>query len=190
MPGKRPRAPIAAEVWDRALEHRGLIGRVAPRYLGLGLDLDDLTQEGLFGLCRAVELYRADLGEWPPYAMGWIAAAMRDAIREGQLVRAGRVRRTSRTPPRPMVLARRGVQALPPNRTGPSDLADRLDLRAGLATLDHRSRAVLAANFGLGGRPARPTAAIAADLGLTRQGVDAIRRRALGDLRRFLDGSD
>jgi RNA polymerase primary sigma factor len=54
---------------------------IARRYMHVGLDLDDLLQEGVIGLMRAVESYDPDLGfRFTTYATWWIRQAILRAV--------------------------------------------------------------------------------------------------------------
>ncbi|MCD8073622.1 MAG: sigma-70 family RNA polymerase sigma factor [Lachnospiraceae bacterium] len=56
------------------------IFKIAKKYCGLA-EIDDLVQEGFFGLCRAVQHYRVDMGNsFLTYATYWIEAAMQRYI--------------------------------------------------------------------------------------------------------------
>ncbi len=67
---------------DEVVErHLDLVLRVAKHYLGLGLPLEDLVQEGNIGLLAAIEGFDPDRGvPFPAYAAGWIRQAVCRAI--------------------------------------------------------------------------------------------------------------
>lgn len=58
-----------------------LVVWMARRYTGRGLSLDDLVQEGMFGLMRAVEKFDPELGvKFSTYATWWIRQAVQRAL--------------------------------------------------------------------------------------------------------------
>ncbi len=65
-----------------------LVRTLAKKYIGRGLSLSDLTQEGSIGLLRAVEKFDVSRDvQFSTYASHWIKQAIRRAIREqGKLV--------------------------------------------------------------------------------------------------------
>jgi RNA polymerase primary sigma factor len=66
----------------------GLVHAVARTYLGSGVSLDDLVQEGTLGLVRAVELFDHRRGvKLSTYAVWWIRRSMRDAIAASKVIR-------------------------------------------------------------------------------------------------------
>lgn len=58
-----------------------LVLAIAKRYQGNGLDIDDLTSEGMVGLMRAAEQFDPDKAAFSTYAVGWIRCKMADAVR-------------------------------------------------------------------------------------------------------------
>lgn len=60
----------------------------AKRFLGHGLPLEDLVQEGTLGLMRACETYNPDQARFSTYAHWWIFQALARAVAEkGRLIR-------------------------------------------------------------------------------------------------------
>jgi RNA polymerase primary sigma factor len=58
-----------------------LVVTIARRYLGHGLDLDDLAAEGNLGLIRAARDFKPEFGtRFSTYAAHWIKQAIRDAL--------------------------------------------------------------------------------------------------------------
>ncbi len=84
--GARNGTPPARAVFrahrDEVVEgHLDLVVRVARHYLGFGLPLEDLIQEGNMGLLAAIEGFDPDRGvPFPAYAVGWIRQAICRAI--------------------------------------------------------------------------------------------------------------
>jgi RNA polymerase primary sigma factor len=79
-----------AEAFDAMFLHnRGLVWSTIPRYLGHGLDAEDLEQSGYEGLRRAVEKFDGSMGlKFSTYATHWINQAMSRAVaNEGRAIR-------------------------------------------------------------------------------------------------------
>jgi RNA polymerase sigma factor (sigma-70 family) len=53
-------------------DHVGLVHRVARRYVGLGVEYDDLVQAGMMGALRAMKTYDPARGRFSTYATPWI----------------------------------------------------------------------------------------------------------------------
>ncbi|MFC7489453.1 MULTISPECIES: sigma-70 family RNA polymerase sigma factor [unclassified Knoellia] len=98
--GRRHEARLARELarlvvdGERAKEHLikanvRLVEHFARRFLGRGLDWDDLVQEGMFGLIRAVEGFDYTRGtKFSTYAATWIRQAMGRAVAQhGRTIR-------------------------------------------------------------------------------------------------------
>lgn len=66
--GAPPRAVNDIELSD----HIGLVHRVARRYMGLGIEYDDLVQAGMMGALRAIKTYDPARGRFSTYATPWI----------------------------------------------------------------------------------------------------------------------
>src|SRR5262245_16157410 len=65
-----------------------LVRAVARTYLGSGVPLEDLVQEGTVGLVRAAERFDDRRGvKFSTYAVWWIRRSMRDAIAAAKVIR-------------------------------------------------------------------------------------------------------
>jgi RNA polymerase primary sigma factor len=53
-------------------DHVGLVHRVARRYVGLGVEYDDLVQAGMLGVLRAMKTFDPERGRFSTYATPWI----------------------------------------------------------------------------------------------------------------------
>jgi RNA polymerase primary sigma factor len=72
--GRRARALMVAT-------NQGLVWSVALRYRGLGLELEDLVQEGNVGLLRALDRFDPDRGvRFATYAVWWVRQAIVEAL--------------------------------------------------------------------------------------------------------------
>ncbi|MCC3311463.1 sigma-70 family RNA polymerase sigma factor [Nocardia africana] len=71
------------------LHNMGLVGSSVSRYVGAGLDFEDLQQHGVLGLMRAIEKWDGSRGlKFSTYATNWINQAMSRAIAdEGTTIR-------------------------------------------------------------------------------------------------------
>lgn len=78
----------AAEFWIRhsirsalVARHKGLVYGVALKYRNRGVEIEDLSQEGQFGLLRAMEMFDPDRGKkFSTYATWWIRNFCRMAV--------------------------------------------------------------------------------------------------------------
>lgn len=68
--GIHPRATVANDI--ELSDHVGLVHRVARRYIGLGVEYDDLVQAGMMGALRAMKTYDPARGRFSTYATPWI----------------------------------------------------------------------------------------------------------------------
>lgn len=175
------------------LDHRGLVYRVALRYRGRGLDLDDLAQEGWIGLMRACALFDPARGhQFSTFAWLWVRRSILTAIDlRGSAVRFPRgrrdrpsVRRESELGPEGVPLAR--LVADDHDDLGACEAA--MDVPTALRVLDRRQGIVIRRRFGLDGRPRRTHTEIAGGLSLTGERVRQIEADALERLRIKLGG--
>jgi RNA polymerase primary sigma factor len=123
---ENPKDPILArQAKDRLVgANLRLVASVARRYLGHGLPIEDLMQEGTLGLIRAVERFNYRKGyRFSTYAIWWIRRAISRAIADqARLIRLpvhvtdtlGRINRTRGT-----LRERLGRMPTPPNSPTP-----------------------------------------------------------------------
>lgn len=80
-----------AAVDELISSHLRYVVRIARRYRASGSSLDDLVQEGMIGLLRAIERFNPDRGaRLATYAMWWIRASIQEHVmRSWSLVRVG-----------------------------------------------------------------------------------------------------
>jgi RNA polymerase sigma factor (sigma-70 family) len=111
-------------IWALVFQHRGMCYAISEDFLGRGLDRDDLVQEGLFGLYRAVELYNPAVQPWfAGYARLWIRESMGDAcLKTGRAVRIPKfaLKREHRFKPGRRV-------GMPPNLSDPRPEEDEIE---------------------------------------------------------------
>jgi RNA polymerase primary sigma factor len=63
------------------IDHQGMVWDIALKYRGRGLELDDLVQEGQFGLFRAREKFKPELGfKFITYATDWVEHFIQRAL--------------------------------------------------------------------------------------------------------------
>jgi len=62
---------------EEVQNHLGLVIRIAKKYQDLGVDLDDLVQEGMIGVMVAIKNYDPEKGAFSTYASLWIAQKIR-----------------------------------------------------------------------------------------------------------------
>jgi RNA polymerase primary sigma factor len=92
--GERAELEGAVRAGDRAralivATNQGLVWSVALRYRGLGLELEDLVQEGNVGLLRALDRFDPGRGvRFATYAVWWVRQAIIEALqRTGRAIR-------------------------------------------------------------------------------------------------------
>jgi RNA polymerase sigma factor (sigma-70 family) len=186
--------------------HLGLVVKIARRYPENGLGREDLAQEGVFGLSRAVDLWKTELGfSFATYAWTRIRAAILYAIRrKGALIR---------TPTYATIEDRAAERVLDPipvvslstplhagedggciedllsdqKIPGLDDLAEEKDagdvLDEALRTLPAKQETVLRRHYGIGTHE-RSLEEIGAELGCSRQYIHQVEKVALGRLRK------
>ncbi|HKQ96572.1 MAG TPA: sigma-70 family RNA polymerase sigma factor [Candidatus Polarisedimenticolia bacterium] len=203
---------VAYVIADHFEERRELVARhlpfvrsVAARYRHRGLPIEDLVGEGSLGLLEAARLYDPTRGvKFVSYAVYWIRRAIMRAL-EAQ-------RSIAHVPHHLRRLGVHGGASVPlsapilPGSTllvadtlvsetdeGPALQFERRDaherLQRALARLTPRERLVLAHRFGLEGREPEALQAIGGRLGVTREAVRQIEKRALHRLRRTVNVS-
>ena len=62
-----------------------LVLKIASSYIGYGMDMDDLTSNGVIGLLKAVEGYNPDKGNFATYAREWIDKYIRMGLNQRQI---------------------------------------------------------------------------------------------------------
>jgi DNA-directed RNA polymerase sigma subunit (sigma70/sigma32) len=181
--------PFSDATWRRALAERSLVATIAKDFLGHGLDHDELIDEGLIGVCRAVETYHNSMGKWSVCAFRHAKIAIKEAVYRSQLVRRP-WRVLWRAKPAgggARLCGGRAVDLLPArgDRIPPGEWAR---AEAALARLDDQERAVIAGRFGLDG-PERTLREIGTEIGRDRRRVAQMERAAIAKLRRAVGGA-
>ncbi len=170
------------------LQCLGLVARLARRYRGRGVDLEDLVQEGWFGVRRAVELWDHRKGfRLSTYAGWWVRHAMQRAVsRQGRTIRLPRsiARRVSE------VVTTVPLEFPFTEIAAPVDVGDHLEqeeltaaINHALARLGHREREVVQRRFGFNGDILETLECIGGDVGVTRERIRQIESTALQKLR-------
>ena len=135
---------------------------VAKRYVGRGLSLVDLIQEGSLGLIRATESVDRRDCNFSIYADWWIRQAIGRAIADQS--RSGE----------------RSGHVIDDEQTGSavgafSEIIEAQELHDVLSALSLREREVLGLRFGLKGAPPCTPEEICCQFGLTREGIERSR---------------
>jgi len=200
------------------MEHQGMVREIAGRFVGRGLDRDDLIQEGQIALLLACERFDPGRGcAFSTLAYKAIRRSMVEALKaertiviphdvwvDSRRARDGRVRtdeeRRGRMAYRDEVIRRtrvvrdRGVLfAGLEDRRGPGpDVGATVPpgVAAALAALEPAVRCLVAERYGLDGGGGASAAELAARHGMTRHRVAAVMSNALRRLKVHLDGAD
>jgi RNA polymerase sigma factor (sigma-70 family) len=167
-PSPVPAPTPAVDPWAVALAYLPLVDQVARGFHVCRFDRDDLVQEGLIGVYRAVG--KNDPARDTFRGLAWVAAQnrMRDWLRWQR-----------KDPPVPLDAAPVADRV---DRVDATELAEAL---AAIDRLPDRRRTILREHFGLDGPP-RLEAAIGSDLGVSRDVIAQNKFRALGKVREHL----
>lgn len=111
--------PISPETWAKALESQSLVAYFAKSYRFSGLEMDDLIQEGLIGLCRAIDTYKPGSTKFGHWAKFHIKSAIKDGILRGA--------RLIHVPNKESRLGVKFTQASDPDEKNIRGLSDRID---------------------------------------------------------------
>ena len=150
--------------------HLKFVVSVAKQYVGQGLALDDLVNEGNIGLIRAAERFDASKGQrFVLYAVWSIRKSIEKALHQEA----------------DTVGLSRELQAGPAGDADSQLLTDaqQEELLERMAQLTEREQQVLKAFYGIQ-QPAETFAEIAAHMGLKRERVRQIRKKGLRKLKR------
>jgi len=164
----------------------GVVVHVARRYRGRGVDLEDLVQEGWFGVRRAVELWDYRRGfRLNTYAAWWARQAVQRAIaRQGRAIRlprsaAGKVPEIVVVPLDPGTMDVTAADA----HDGVEQQELAAAVRHALAGLGPREREVVQRRFGFRSDDLETLDCIGRDIGVTRERIRQIESTALQKLR-------
>jgi RNA polymerase sigma factor (sigma-70 family) len=160
----------------------------------VGLEVEDLVQEGMAGALKAAARFDPEAGaSYLTYAAWWIDAAMKDALGR-TIIRtpegAPFARIHSLDAPIQEEYGRVHEDWQRDDQPGPLDLTAAAEARArvsrALPRLQPRDREVLARHLGLDGHLPQSLQAVAQAMGVTRQRAGQLLDRARQDLRREL----
>lgn len=200
---------------DQAALEEMLVGNLrlvlhwAKRHQGYGVDLEDLIQEGVFGLHRAIQKFDPDAGfRFSTYATWWIRQSLRRAIAaQGRTIRipdavldaeAAAERLGEEHTPTPRVTASLDASYVEAGNTSFSDafeddtartdeLVERLirdqDIRAAVDRLPTELAHVVRLRFGLDGNEPVSRDTVASIIGVGDYAICRLERKALAMLR-------
>ncbi|MGD9683601.1 MAG: RNA polymerase sigma factor RpoD/SigA [Candidatus Obscuribacterales bacterium] len=157
-----------------------LVVGIAKRYTGRGLSLEELIQEGNVGLLKAVDRFEPDRGNrFSTYAVWWIRQQIVSALKA-----KNRTKSTSIDPN-----TEEGPLDLPdPFAPDPMEEAERTLGRHVLArlvsNLPPRERDVITLLYGIGGKEPLEHETAARLLGISKERLSQIERRALVKLKK------
>ena len=165
----------------RATSFRGL----ANKCLGLGVDRDDLYQEGYVGLMIAVDRYDPDLGNrFATYATYWIRNRLAGLLDNRHTIK---IPAHSKLPP---IAVDGYLDDVPSMTPAVEEAFERLEmsveLRQAILLLPRREMAIIVWHYGLDGASPRTLAAIGDELGVSITMVSRVLRRARRQLAEYL----
>ena len=148
-----------------------LVVSIAKRYVGRGLPLLNLVQEGSLGLVRATEEYDYRAGQrFSTYATRWIRQAISDALADSA----------------PVVLPTRRAgqdEQAEQSAAAVSEVIEAQEIHEVLGAFRGRERQVIELRFGLKGAPPCTYEEVGQQLGLNRERIAEIELKALVALR-------
>ena len=148
-----------------------LVVSIAKRYVGRGLPLLNLVQEGSLGLVRATEEYDYRAGQrFSTYATRWIRQAISDALADSA----------------PVVLPTRRAgqdEQAEQSAAAVSEVIEAQEIHEVLGAFRGRERQVIELRFGLKGAPPCTYEEVGQQLGLNRERIEMIEIKALVALR-------
>ncbi len=206
MPTREEEARLArlAQGGDHAARDRLVTGHwpfvvwFAKRYRRCGVPMEDLVNEGVLGMLRALETYDPDRGiRFCTYAWHWIRQAIQHAIADqSRLMRVPKDNREARRVPEKVVSLDaelpdedRRLGDLLDDRRGPSPVEGAHEslmaeaINDALNRLPHREAEILRLRFGLTDGRRHTLDEIAPMFGVTRERVRQLQNMALARLR-------
>ena len=177
---------------EKLIEHNlRLVAHIAKKYVGSGVDSDDLVSIGSIGLIKAVHTFRPEAGRLTSYASRCI---------ENEILmhlRANRKNANNVLLGEPIGTDKEGneIQLLDMLGTDRNAVSDEAELaiesaraRAILASeLDDRERTVIIRRYGLAEGAPQPQHEVARALGISRSYVSRIEKKALEKLRAAME---
>lgn len=173
---------------DLVLGNMRLVVHLAKQYQGLGIDMEDLVQEGIIGLCKAKEKFVEGKGKFSSYAALWIKATIMQALNEkSRLVRipshkAGQAKEQIKVNEFDLRV-HGGTESATVEQKESVNEQNYLITKF-LGKLDNRQREIIKMKFGIECEEMK-TSEIAKKIGLTVQSVNSIIKNSINIMKNF-----
>ena len=181
------------EATDALIEHNlRLVAHIARKYAQPGVDQDDLVSLGSLGLIKAVQTFRPEAGRLTAYASRCIENEMlmffRADRKNRNVMLLGDSLSQDGDGDETQLIDLLGTDPELVPEAAETAIESRRALRLMDSALDEREREVVRLRYGLADGEPWPQHRVAARLGISRSYVSRIEKRALGKLRRAMEG--
>jgi len=181
------------EARNHLIEHNlRLVAHIAKKYVGSGIDQDDLVSIGSIGLIKAINSYRPETGRLATYASRCIENEILMALRSNRKTKGD----VSLSLPVGTDKEGNEIMLLDVLGTDENEVPDAVALRIESSraiqvlreVLDARERTVVLMRYGLADGETHSQSEIAALLGISRSYVSRIEKKALAKMKNRLNG--